>query len=170
VSENSSHKKVANSLLALSSAAVLAVYTAGYLRTKSAADRFMVQAAARRPLPPPSAAPAPVEAPPITSPEVVGQLAPPPSLTKKAITRPVQHPAERHLQDRSARSKKPITSPANTTDSEARASLPLAPSLSSKPRPNRGDTPSVANRLVVVAATGIRAGSPASRSVAGKVW
>ena len=33
-----SNKKVANSLVALSSAAVLAVYAAGYLRTRTAAD------------------------------------------------------------------------------------------------------------------------------------
>ena len=40
MSNSGPDKKVANSLLALSSAAVLAVYTAGYLRTKPAADRF----------------------------------------------------------------------------------------------------------------------------------
>lgn len=44
-----SNKKVANSLVALSSAAVLAVYSAGYLRTRGAADRFALQAAERRP-------------------------------------------------------------------------------------------------------------------------
>jgi uncharacterized protein with FMN-binding domain len=58
VSNSGSHKKVANSLVALSSAAVLAVYTAGYVRTKSAADRFALQASVRRPTtPPPAAAP-----------------------------------------------------------------------------------------------------------------
>jgi uncharacterized protein with FMN-binding domain len=56
VSNSGPDKKVANSLLALSSAAVLAVYTAGYLRTKPAADRFALQAAVRRP-----AVPSPVE-------------------------------------------------------------------------------------------------------------
>src|ERR1700685_3768157 len=39
-----SNKKVANSLVAMSSAAVLAVYGAGYVRTKSAADRLTGQA------------------------------------------------------------------------------------------------------------------------------
>ena len=43
-----SSRKVSNSLVALSSAAVLAVYTAGYLRTKPAADRFDLAAAERR--------------------------------------------------------------------------------------------------------------------------
>jgi uncharacterized protein with FMN-binding domain len=42
-------KKVANSIVALSSAAVLAIYGAGYARTREAADRFAQQAAERRP-------------------------------------------------------------------------------------------------------------------------
>ncbi len=45
----SSNKKVANGLVALSSAAVLAVYSAGYVRTRAAADRFVLHAAERRP-------------------------------------------------------------------------------------------------------------------------
>ena len=44
---NNANKKAANSLVALSSAAVLAVYAAGYVRTRSAADRFELQAAGR---------------------------------------------------------------------------------------------------------------------------
>lgn len=55
------NKKVANGLLALSSAAVLAVYAAGYTRTRAAADRFTHEAGARRPVvpaPPAAAAPA----------------------------------------------------------------------------------------------------------------
>ena len=43
------NKKVANSLVAMSSAAVLAVYAAGYVRTRPAAERLMLQAADRRP-------------------------------------------------------------------------------------------------------------------------
>jgi uncharacterized protein with FMN-binding domain len=54
-------KKVANSLLALSSAAVLAVYAAGYDRTKAAATRFTVQAEERRPAPSAPAAVSPRE-------------------------------------------------------------------------------------------------------------
>jgi len=37
---NKANKKVASSLVAMSSAAVLAVYAAGYVRTRAAADRF----------------------------------------------------------------------------------------------------------------------------------
>ena len=42
-------KKVANGVVALSSAAVLAVYGAGYARTRAAADRFAQQATERHP-------------------------------------------------------------------------------------------------------------------------
>jgi uncharacterized protein with FMN-binding domain len=48
MAQSGSNKKVANSLLAISSAAVLAVYTAGYARTRSAANQFEDQAAQRR--------------------------------------------------------------------------------------------------------------------------
>jgi uncharacterized protein with FMN-binding domain len=41
------NKNVGNSLLALSSAAVLAVYAAGYVRTRAAAERFAQQTEAR---------------------------------------------------------------------------------------------------------------------------
>lgn len=74
------NKKVANSVVALSSAAVLAIYGVGYARTREAADRFAEQAAERRPrspaagdservaldvtAPAPDAAEAPVPAPP----------------------------------------------------------------------------------------------------------
>jgi uncharacterized protein with FMN-binding domain len=43
----SENKKFGNSLLALSSAAVLAVYAAGYVRTRAAAERFAEQTEAR---------------------------------------------------------------------------------------------------------------------------
>ena len=51
-------KKIANSLVALSSAAVVAVFTAGYLRTRAAAERFETPPPQRR-----AAAPAVVVAP-----------------------------------------------------------------------------------------------------------
>ena len=67
------HKKLSKSVVVLSSAAVLAVYTAGYVRTKSAADRFESQAATRRPV-----IPAPAIAAPVSSP------LPPPAVTVAA--------------------------------------------------------------------------------------
>src|ERR1700722_15937593 len=48
MAQSGSNRKVANSLVVLSSAAVLAVYSAGYVRTQAAVDRFEAQAAQRR--------------------------------------------------------------------------------------------------------------------------
>jgi uncharacterized protein with FMN-binding domain len=56
--------KIANSLVALSSAAVLTVYAAGYLRTRSAAARFAVEAADLRTAGPVAGAPVTAAAPP----------------------------------------------------------------------------------------------------------
>lgn len=47
MAQGESNKKVANGLVALSAAAVLAVYSAGFVRTRSAADKFVLQAAER---------------------------------------------------------------------------------------------------------------------------
>jgi uncharacterized protein with FMN-binding domain len=49
MAQSSSTKKVANGLVAVSAAAVLAVYAAGYARTRSAADQLDAQTAERRP-------------------------------------------------------------------------------------------------------------------------
>ncbi len=48
MTQGGSNKKVANGLVALSSAAVLAVYAAGFVRTRPAAERFAQQAEERR--------------------------------------------------------------------------------------------------------------------------
>ena len=48
MAQGGSNKKVANRLVAASCAAVLAVYTAGYARTQSAANRLAAQIAQRR--------------------------------------------------------------------------------------------------------------------------
>ena len=62
VAQKDSSKKVANSLVVMSSAAVLAVYTAGYVKTRSAAQHFESQAAQRRPALPGPARTAPATA------------------------------------------------------------------------------------------------------------
>lgn len=53
-------KRVANSLVAVGAAAVMAVYAAGYSKTQSAANRFDAESAARRPAAPEAAPAAPV--------------------------------------------------------------------------------------------------------------
>ena len=60
MAHDGSNKKVANSLVAVSCGAVLAAYTAGYVRTRSAVDQFEAQAAERRAADP---APQRIEAP-----------------------------------------------------------------------------------------------------------
>jgi uncharacterized protein with FMN-binding domain len=57
-----SSQKMASSLVALSSAAVLTVYAAGYLRTRPAAQRFAVESAQRRTESPAPPSPAPTSA------------------------------------------------------------------------------------------------------------
>jgi uncharacterized protein with FMN-binding domain len=52
MAQGGSGSKVANSLVAASAAAVLAVYAAGYTRTRSAADQFDAQSVERRPVAP----------------------------------------------------------------------------------------------------------------------
>jgi uncharacterized protein with FMN-binding domain len=74
--------KIANSLVAVSSAAVMAVYAAGYVRTRSAADRLEGQTEARRPAPPKPPEPAVLplvavaETTPIPAPVVPAATAP----------------------------------------------------------------------------------------------
>jgi uncharacterized protein with FMN-binding domain len=81
VSESRSNKKVANGLVALSSAAVLAVYAAGYQRTRTAADRFAVQAEGRRPALP---------APPPAAPPMIPAPASPPASSREPVKKPVR--------------------------------------------------------------------------------
>jgi uncharacterized protein with FMN-binding domain len=78
-------KKVANSLVALSSAAVLAVYAAGYTRTRSAASRLEAQSEERRPA---------ISGPPRTAPLIAESLpiaarAPAPVAVREAPRKPV---------------------------------------------------------------------------------
>src|SRR5437016_4841138 len=94
------NKKVANSLVAVSSAAVLAVYAAGYVRTRAAADRFALQSADRRPAlpghqdfgglqpePPPTTAGAPVTPAHSLHSEQLA-VAPAPAATPSALPEP----------------------------------------------------------------------------------
>ncbi len=63
MSQSGPKGRVANSLLVMSSAAVLAVYAAGHSRTRAAANKLELQAGLRRPAPPAAVAPAPEPAP-----------------------------------------------------------------------------------------------------------
>jgi uncharacterized protein with FMN-binding domain len=92
MAQGSSNKKIANSLVAMSSAAVLAVYTAGYVRTRSAAGQLEAQAAERRPAPPVPQR----TAPPIAEPLPAAPVIEPPAVVAKprqiAATEPGPEP------------------------------------------------------------------------------
>jgi len=80
-----SGSKVANSLVAVSSAAVLSVYAAGYTRTRSAADILEGQTAMRRPAPMVlPVLPVPAKPVPVETPIVVASVKPAPVLVKAA--------------------------------------------------------------------------------------
>jgi uncharacterized protein with FMN-binding domain len=96
MAKSGSNKKVANSLVALSSAAVLAVYSAGYARTRTAADRFAQQSVER--MPAPQSLPIPQPRPqlpilpataPIPEPKPAEEIA---VVTPKHITSPAPEP------------------------------------------------------------------------------
>ncbi|HEV3216152.1 MAG TPA: FMN-binding protein [Vicinamibacterales bacterium] len=151
-----SGRKIGNNLVALSSAAILTVYAAGYLRTRSAADRFAAPPTLRRPIgenlrPSPSTAalsPAPVSsappAPAALSPQpstLVAQGAQPSSAPRPAARTsaepvaqpPVQTPAQPSLQ---TAAQTPEQTNAQTT--AAAVSLPAAPPLSPPGPPESG--------------------------------
>ncbi|MEO5925055.1 MAG: hypothetical protein ABIR70_14640 [Bryobacteraceae bacterium] len=79
-------KKVANSLVALSCAAVLAVYSAGYAKTRAAASQFEAQSAERRPAPPVQVAEAIV---PENAPAVVAQVVEAPVAARNVVEQQV---------------------------------------------------------------------------------
>ena len=141
------NKKVANSVVALSSAAVLAIYGVGYARTREAADRFAQQAAERRPRVPAArdseqrvaldvtaaasdAAPAPVPAPP-------PEAAPP------AIEAPADDVVAKSVDVEAKAATPAITKPAATaarpaapkTEPAVEAAAPASATAASQPSP-----------------------------------
>jgi uncharacterized protein with FMN-binding domain len=158
-------QRVSHGLVALSSAVVMAVYSAGYLRTQDAADRFESEAGQRRPaVPVPAPATAPVAAaaavgipeatPPAVDPQPVAPVAeaparPPAEVAAKAtaavaspatIPDPLAEPKPSATATASATSAKPVTAPA--------APVPVASETASTgPEP----TPAIASSSTTVA-------------------
>jgi uncharacterized protein with FMN-binding domain len=128
VSDSGAHKKISNGLVALSSAAVLAVYTAGYVRTKSAADRFALLADARRP-----AIPAPATSAPPPTPSTVTISAPPAETAsalpaKQAESTPLSTvPASSERPRRAATGKTSRRVAATPVNVESEVARPLTP-------------------------------------------
>lgn len=119
--------KIANSLVALSSAAVLTVYAAGYLRTRSAAARFAVEAADLRTAGPvagaPVAAAPPLDFSDVRQPSEVAVAAParvaPAPKDEAAVAASTSKPAESALPALVADSAAPTTEPAPIEESPA---------------------------------------------------
>jgi uncharacterized protein with FMN-binding domain len=119
-------KRGSINLTALGTAAVIAVYSAGYLRTKAAARRFESGEFDRRPVPaaPPSAAPVAAkadsvfDAAPIIRPDEPATPGPPkPTAIKPVETSPTA----------AAPATKDSVPPADSTGSSAPVALPVAP-------------------------------------------
>ncbi len=120
MSEHQSNKKVANGLVALSAAAVLAVYSAGYVRTRSAADRFALQAEGRRPATP---------APTIAAPPVLESPNPPAVAAAPVITpSPTPSPAAKRV----VAKKRPRATP-KPVETTAAPSVQAAPAPVAEP-------------------------------------
>jgi|SRR5579872_227375 len=125
-------KSVGNSLLAVSSAAVLAVYAAGYVRTRAAAERFAEQTEARvRPL---------IEAPRVVL---------PPEPAKPDAPAAAFPPVLKRTPEKKLRKRSTVTAPAPalqaTTDLPAAAAAaappPVAPDASAVPAVAAPDQP-----------------------------
>jgi len=160
IAQSGSGKKVANSLVAASAAAVLAVYTAGYARTRSAADQLDAQSAERRPVSPEgrgsgrsAAAPSrpatsagntdtPAAAAPVYDWASDQGNAPAPTAAPRAEPAPAIAPAV----------AVPVSTPAASPVAATRTVEPAAPQLSHKPEPAAAAPAASANAAPVVAA------------------
>ena len=164
--------KIGNSLVALSSAAVLSVYAAGYFRTRAAADRFNVEAAERRPaIPGPATAGARGQAPPPSADEArsVGAAVPAATANPTRVTETPAVPAAAALKSvagapvSGTASGEHSTSPAaipNVAPAAAPIDTTTAPTASALPAP----APLVASPTValpIAAATVGLAAAPA---------
>jgi len=137
---NGSTKKVANSLVAMSAAAVLTVYTAGYVRTRAAAERFAVSAASRRPAAPRMASALPpaltVAAPP--TPTAVAPNPPAATFTPPSVDTTPRAPSSPALKSAADVSSKPVvpTPPAsapNAVPAPTPAPAPVASAAAEGP-------------------------------------
>jgi len=154
VGQNKSNKKVANGLVAMSSAAVLAVYAAGYVRTRPAANRLAAQvyerplvregetaeAAPEPSLPPPSANRAPVAPVPVlpahSEPKHTTVAAPAPAAS--AAPAPAAIPDQT---TQTARTTQTVAAPSETAAVAVPASAPAAIQPSPAATPAAASTP-----------------------------
>jgi uncharacterized protein with FMN-binding domain len=124
---------IKNNLVALGSAAVVAVYAAGYMRTKAAADRFAVEDAARRQdherrVQPTAVAPVPTSPAPAKDtsrpPVPVDHESAPKHVARKASRSVAQHVAPDHADSARAAAPEVVSKP---VESPPPVSAPAAP-------------------------------------------
>lgn len=125
--------KVSNSLVAASCAAILAVYTAGYSRTRDAAEKFETQAQERRPASRSERAVAAVtqEEGPASSGEVVAQRSEPVASARPTEAAPASVVATPQVQQQA---EAPITATASVETTVVSAPAP-APTPAAAPEP-----------------------------------
>ncbi len=126
--------KFPNSLVALSSAAVMAVYSAGYVKTRAAADRFAAQSFERRP-----ARPAPTE-PLLTAAVTPVRVESPATLTPAPTPTPnptaVKAPETKTPEARVAETKTPETkAPVGKAPEPVATAQPESPAPVATPAP-----------------------------------
>ena len=133
--EHGGKKRVKTSLVALSSAAVLSVYGAGYVRTRAAAERFEEEPVRRRP-----AAPAVIQAAPHTAASGPAVAASAPAKTAQiSAAAPTSSTAPNNTVSTGVVSRAAATAPRAATASDApMASVPapVAPAVDSAPAPS----------------------------------
>jgi len=129
--------RIANNLVALGSAAVFTVYAAGYLRTRSAAQRFAVESSERRPAGQTGGVPMSHVSAPATIADVVP--VPPASVTPAPKKASPLAPAK-------GRTPKPATT---TAPRVAASSAPTPDSMTPAPTPAPATVPAAAAPTVV---------------------
>jgi len=153
-------KKVANSLVALSSAAVLGVYTAGFVRTRAAAQRFADADQRRAPIraqatadpaalptaapsrPPASAAPSlPAAAPKPASSTVPGLQAPPAKAASVRARKTAEDSVPVIPKRAAAPAPNPQASPTETTAFTPAPAVVTLPPAAPEPAPAPATTP-----------------------------
>src|ERR1035437_7380824 len=170
MTQSGSNRKVANTLVVMSSAAVLAVYAAGYTRTRSAADRFEAKAAERR-----LGVPGPPRTAPIAEFRPAAPNAPTGAPVASASSNPTRDPAGKPSRIASA---EPVPTTANVLGGADEPSPAETPAPSSPAAPvaspvaNQATEPAApaAGNQAEVAATAPAAPAPAAREWKDGTW
>jgi uncharacterized protein with FMN-binding domain len=117
-------KKVSRSLIVLSSAAVLGVYSAGYMRTRAAAEQFLEEPVRRRPVAPAAVA---GEAPAALPSAPVAPAAEGPAKNSDTANAPASAPSASPPPDAAASDPKPVVTGSKAAAVEIAAPAAPAP-------------------------------------------